>query len=143
MKEDEALLKKIAYSGAEIIGHNLESVPRMYHVRKGSNYKRSLGVLKKLSELNPNISTKSAIMLGLGERDDEILSLMQDLLGVGCRFLSIGQYLSPSQNHESVVEYVKPDKFEHFRDIAIKMGFTYVKSSPYTRSSYMAHEYLE
>lgn len=143
MKENTNALKKIANSGAEIIGHNLESVPRLYHVRKGSDYKRSLRVLKELASLNTNISTKSGIMLGLGEKHDEVLSLMQDLLDVGCRYLSIGQYLAPSHRHESVVEYVKPERFELLRNIAIEMGFNYVKSVPYARSSYMAHEYLQ
>jgi len=143
MRENMKALKLIANSGAEIIGHNLETVPRLYHVRKGADYRRSLRVLKELSHLNPNISTKSGIMLGFGEKHDEVLSLMQDLLDVDCRYLSIGQYLSPSHKHESVVEYVKPKEFELLRNIGMKMGFKYIKSSPYTRSSYMAHEYLE
>ena len=143
MREDVDALKKIANSGAEIIGHNLESIERLYRIRKGADYKRSLRVLQTLSSLNQDIKTKSAIMLGLGETHNEVLSLMQDLLDVGCKYLSIGQYLSPSKNHESVVEYVKPDEFERLRVEAIKMGFAYVKSSPYTRSSYMASEYLE
>ena len=143
MKADIAALSKIAKSGAQIIGHNLETVPRLYHVRKGAEYERSLQVLKSLSEINPNISTKSGIMLGLGEDDDEVMRLMQDLLDVGCTYLSIGQYLSPSQKHAPVIEYVKPEKFEFFRKFGLEMGFRYIKSSPYTRSSYMAHEYLE
>lgn len=143
MKEDAGALELVANSKAEIIGHNLETVPRLYHVRNGSEYKRSLRVLKQLSRLNPKVATKSGIMLGLGESRDEVVSLMEDLLEVGCRYLSIGQYLQPSKKHQSVVEYVKPDEFEALRDIAMKMGFKYVKSSPYTRSSYMAQEYLE
>jgi lipoic acid synthetase len=82
-------------------------------------------------------------MLGFGERDEELKSLMQDLLDVGCKFLSIGQYLSPSRHHESVVEYVRPERFEDLRKLGMDMGFRYIKSSPYTRSSYMAHEYLK
>lgn len=143
MKENEEALSLVANSGAEIIGHNLETIQRLYNVRKGADYQRSLRVLQFLREQNPYISTKSAIMLGLGERQEEVVELMQDLLGVGCSYLSIGQYLQPSKKHESVVEYVKPDEFEFLREIALEMGFKYVKSSPYTRSSYMAHEYLE
>jgi lipoic acid synthetase len=142
MKENEDSLRLIANSGAEIIGHNLESIEPLYHIRKGADYKRSLRVLKFLGK-NPNIATKSAIMLGFGEKRNEVVKLMQDLLDVGCRYLSIGQYLQPSKNHESVVEYVDPNEFELLRKIALEMGFKYVKSSPYTRSSYMAHEYLE
>ena len=143
MHENESALAQVANSTAEIIGHNVETVPRLYHVRRGSNYARSLRVLEKLSELNPAVSTKSGIMLGLGERDDEVEHLMQDLLDVGCRYLSIGQYLSPSFAHAPVVEYVEPQRFEFFRNVGMEMGFNYIKSSPYTRSSYMAHEYLE
>lgn len=143
MREDELSLKKIAFSGAEIIAHNLETVPRLYHVRKGSGYKRSLRVLDLLLSLNPLLATKSGIMLGLGERDEEVKTLMQELLDVGCNYLSIGQYLSPSPQHEPVFEYVNPERFENLRKIGMEMGFKYIKSSPYTRSSYMAHEYLE
>ena len=82
-------------------------------------------------------------MLGLGEREEEVFRVMEDLLKVGCRFLSIGQYLSPSSRHEPVLEYVNPERFEMFRKAGMQMGFDYIKSSPYTRSSYMAHEYLE
>ncbi len=143
LQENEAALSMVAQSGAEIIGHNLETVPRLYHVRKGAEYERSLRVLKKLSSLDPQVATKSGIMLGLGERDNEVVSLMQDLLETGCRYLSIGQYLAPSHHHEAVVEYVNPERFEQLRKLGIEMGFGYIKSSPYTRSSYMAHEYLE
>lgn len=143
MQENEEALFLIANSGAEIIGHNLETVPRLYHVRQGAEYEGSLRVLKKLSSLNPLLATKSGIMLGLGEKDDEVIHLMQDLLDIGCRYLSIGQYLAPSKMHAEVIEYVRPEKFEFFREIGMKMGFRYIKSSPYTRSSYMAHEYLE
>ncbi|MCD6433453.1 MAG: lipoyl synthase [Sulfurimonas sp.] len=143
MRENVEALKQIAHSGAEIIGHNLETVPRLYAVRRGSNYKRSLRVLKLLLSLNPSIATKSGIMLGFGEKDKEVEILMQELLDVGCKYLSIGQYLSPSTHHAPVVEYVKPERFEYLRKIGMDMGFKYIKSSPYTRSSYMAHEYLE
>jgi len=143
MHAKEEALSKLANSGAEIIGHNLETVPRLYDVRKGASYERSLQVLKMLLQMNPEISTKSGIMLGFGERDEEVERLMQNLLDVGCEYLSIGQYLSPSHDHAPVVEYIRPEKFEFFRELGMKMGFKYIKSSPYTRSSYMAHEYLE
>ena len=141
MKEKEESLRTVARSGAVIIGHNLETVPRLYRIRSSADYLRSLRVLEKLSVLNPLIETKSGIMLGLGERDDEVLSLMKDLREAGCSYLSIGQYLSPSQRHESVNEYVLPERFERLGEVGRALGFAYVQSSPYTRSSYMAHRY--
>jgi len=143
LQENETALRIIAESGAEIVGHNLETVPRLYHIRKGAKYERSLRVLKKLAELNPDIATKSGIMLGLGERKEEVMTLLQDLLDHHCKLLSIGQYLSPSAEHTEVVEFVPPERFDHFRDAGIAMGFRFIKSSPYTRSSYMADEYLK
>ncbi len=143
LQEDDSALEVIARSGAEIVGHNLETVPRLYHIRKGARYDRSLRVLKKLAELNPALKTKSGIMLGLGEHEEEVTSLLKDLLDHQCRLLSIGQYLSPSSEHAEVVEFVPPERFEHFRDAGMAMGFDYIKSSPYTRSSYMADEYLK
>ncbi len=140
--DKEKELEKIAFSGAEIVGHNLETVPRLYQIRKGAKYERSLRVLQDLHRLNPGVHTKSGIMLGLGERDEEVLQLMEELLNVECRLLSIGQYLAPSSAHTPVVEYVHPEKFDYFRRKGIEMGFRHIKSSPYTRSSYMAHEYL-
>ena len=142
MQEKEEALQIIAQSGAEIIGHNLETVPRLYAVRKGAKYKRSLRVLEKLAELNPDLRTKSGIMLGLGEREEEIKELLQDLLDHNCRLLSIGQYLAPSASYAKVVEFVPPARFDYFRELGMAMGFDYIKSSPYTRSSYMADEYL-
>jgi len=142
MQENHSALKMVANSGAEIIGHNLETVPRLYAVRSGAKYERSLEVLRVLHNSNTSIATKSGIMLGFGESDEEVKYLMQDLLDVGCKFLSIGQYLCPSTNHAKVVEYVKPERFERLRIMGMEMGFDYIKSSQYTRSSYMAHEYL-
>ena len=143
LQEDKAALNTIAMSGAEIVGHNLETVPRLYHIRKGAKYERSLRVLKKLAELNPHLQTKSGIMLGLGEEEAEIKTLLQDLLDHECHLLSIGQYLSPGKAYADVVEFVPPERFEHFREVGMAMGFDYIKSSPYTRSSYMADEYLK
>ncbi len=143
LQEDKESIKKIANSGADIVAHNLETIPRLYHIRKGASYKRSLSVLKMLKEYNDKIAIKSGIMVGLGEKRDEVLELMQHLLDVGCEYFSIGQYLQPSQKHENVVEYVEPKEFEILKIIGLDMGFRYIQSSPYTRSSYMAHEYLE
>lgn len=142
-REDEKAIETTALSGAEIVGHNIETVPRLYHIRKGADYERSLRVLKKLAAANPKIATKSGIMLGLGERKEEVLETMEDILKTGCRLLSIGQYLAPSSRHTPVVEYVEPALFDFYREAGLAMGYRYIKSSPYTRSSYMAHEYLK
>ncbi|MHC3994803.1 lipoyl synthase [Thiomicrolovo sp. ZZH C-3] len=143
LRENGDALARIARSGAEILGHNLETVPRLYHVRKGASYARSLRVLERLAALAPGAVTKSGIMLGFGERDAEVLALMRDLRDSGCGLLSIGQYLSPSPRHAPVTEYVDPARFDFFKQAGMAMGFRYVMSSPYTRSSYLAHQYLE
>jgi lipoic acid synthetase len=142
MQGKEDMLHIVAQSGAEIIGHNLETVPRLYAIRQGAKYERSLRVLKKLGELNSDLQIKSGIMLGLGEREEEVRSLLQDLLDHGCRLLSIGQYLAPSTLHTPVVEFVPPERFDYFREMGMEMGFCYIQSSPYTRSSYRAERYL-
>ncbi len=143
LKNDKDSLEIVANCGAQIIGHNIETVPRLYEVRKGANYKRSLEVLKTLKEINPKVKTKSALMLGLGEREDELKEVLKDLLSAECTLLTMGQYLRPSKEHTEVVEYIKPQKFKEYGKLAREMGFEFVKSSPYTRSSYMAHEYFE
>ena len=117
-------------------------MPRLYHIHKGAKHDRSLRVLKKLAELNPAVRTKSGIMLGLGEKEEEVTALLQDLLDHECRLLSIGQYLSPSAGHTDVVEFVPPECFDHFHNVGMSIGFHFIQSSPYTRSSYMADEYL-
>jgi len=141
-KGDIDAIKIVANSGAIVVGHNIETVPRLYNIRKASTYKRSLQVLKDIKLQNPNIKTKSALMVGLGETKQEMIEVFKDLLEVDCKLLSIGQYLAPSNEFEKVVEYVKPSVFNEYKKIALDMGFDFVHSSPYTRSSYMAHEYV-
>lgn len=137
-------IKKVANSGAVIVGHNMETVPRLYNIRKASIYQRSLDVLEEIKKHAPeNVKTKSAIMVGLGETKEEVVFVFQDLLNVGCKLLSIGQYLAPSNEYEKVIEYVTPLQFAEYKQIALDMGFEYVHSSPYARSSYMAHEYVK
>jgi lipoic acid synthetase len=143
LNEDKDAIFKVSNCGADIVGHNIETIPRRYDVRGGSNYQKSLRVLKLIKETNPFIKTKSAIMLGLGEKEDEVVEVFKDLRKVGCDFLSLGQYLSPSKKHTPVLEYVHPDKFKRYKELALNLGFDFVMSSPYTRSSYMAHEYLK
>lgn len=136
-------IKAVANSGAVIVGHNIETVPRLYNIRKASIYQRSLDVLQEIKNHAPQgVKTKSAIMLGLGESKEEVIDVFKDLIGVGCKLLSVGQYLAPSNEYEKVVEYVTPKQFEEYKQIALDMGFEYVHSSPYARSSYMAHEYV-
>ncbi len=141
-KGDIDAIKIVANSGAIVVGHNIETVPRLYNIRKASTYKRSLQVLKDIKLQNPNIKTKSALMVGLGETKQEMIEVFKDLLEVDCKLLSIGQYLAPSNEFEKVVEYVRPSIFNEYKKIALDMGFDFVHSSPYTRSSYMAHEYV-
>lgn len=137
-------IKKVAHSGAVIVGHNMETVPRLYNIRKASVYQRSLDVLEEIKKQAPKgVKTKSAIMVGLGETEDEVVQVMKDLLNVECKLLSIGQYLAPSNDYEKVVEYVTPAQFDRYKEIAMEMGFEYVHASPYARSSYMAHEYVK
>ena len=136
-------IQKVVDSGAVIIGHNVETVPRLYRVRRNATYERSLEVLQKIKDLGGDaIKTKSALMVGLGETEAEMVQVFKDLLEVGCKFLSIGQYLAPSGEFEKVIEYVNPEQFEKYEKIAYDMGFEFVKASPYARSSYMAHHYL-
>ena len=142
-KAKEESLQRVVDSGAVIIGHNVETVPSLYKVRKNATYQRSLDVLKRLKELGRDkIKTKSALMVGLGETEEEMVQVFKDLIEVGCKFLSIGQYLAPSGDYEKVKEFVKPEQFERYKKLALDLGFEFVHSTPYARSSYMAHEYL-
>ena len=136
-------IQKVVDSGAVIIGHNIETVPRLYRVRRNATYERSLEVLKKIKELGGDaVKTKSALMVGLGETEDEMVQVFKDLIAVGWKFLSIGQYLAPSGDYEKVIEFVKPEQFERYKTLALELGFEFVHSTPYARSSYLAHEYL-
>jgi len=136
-------IAEVVCSQPDIIGHNLETVPRLYHIRPGADYRRSLEVLRTLRELNPVLKTKSGIMLGLGETESEVLSLFTDLLETGCSYLSIGQYLSPSRDHYPVKGFVPPEQFAWYRECALAMGVQHVESGPYVRSSYHAERYGE
>ncbi len=135
-------IKEIVLSCPDIIGHNLETVAHLYSiVRKGADYNRSLKVIEAIKVFNQNIKSKSGLMLGLGEKYEEVVSVLKDLRSVKCDFLSIGQYLSPSKNHYPVQEYIHPEKFEEYKNLAVSLGFLHVESSPYVRSSYQAQQY--
>jgi lipoic acid synthetase len=128
----------------DILAHNLETVPRLYATcRQSADYRRSLRILKYAKELQPGRFTKSGIMVGLGETRDEILEVMRDLREVGCDFLTIGQYLRPSAEQIEVSEFIRPEVFEEYRQIGSEMGFRYVASSPFVRSSFHAEEALK
>jgi len=121
-------------------GHNIETVPRLYlEARKGSKYERSLALLKAAAKL-PGVESKSALMLGLGEMRDEVLSVLQDLREQGVTRVSLGQYLRPSLQHLPVQNYPHPDEFADYEAAAREMGFDWVKAGPMVRSSYFAEE---
>lgn len=137
-------LKTVVDAKPDIIAHNLETVPSLYKtVRQGGNYPRSLSLLRLTKDLFPNFKTKSGLMLGVGEKQSEVLSTMKDLRSVGCDFLSIGQYLAPSNNHHPVKKYISPEKFNFYKNEGRKMGFLHIQSGPYVRSSYLAGDYLK
>ena len=133
----------VVKSGADVIAHNVETVERLYPAvgREDYRYSVSMSVLETVKCIDKEAVTKSGLMLGLGETEEEVLQTFEDLLDVKCDYLSLGQFLPPSQSHYQVKEYVTPETFGRYRDIALKMGFKSVKSGPYVRSSYLADEY--
>lgn len=135
------LLDIILDEHPDVISHNLETVRRLTpEVRRVATYDRSLQVLKYLADKGAN--TKSGIMLGLGETEEEVLQAMDDLRAVGCRIMTIGQYLQPSKLHYPVQDYIHPDKFEEYRLKGIEKGFAHIESAPMVRSSYHAEKHV-
>jgi len=133
--------KKVIMANPDVFNHNIETVPGLYRkVRPGSRYFSSLELLKNVKKINKNIFTKSGLMVGLGEKKDEILQVMEDLRSADVDFLTIGQYLQPSIKHHPLDRYYKPKEFEELGNIAKHKGFLLVSSSPLTRSSYHADE---
>lgn len=125
----------------EVVSHNMETVPRLYKlVRPQAKYERSLEQIKRTKA--ENLRTKSGIMLGLGETTDEVYQTMDDLVTNGCEILTIGQYLRPTKNHLAVANFVHPDMFAHYKEIALQKGFLYCESGPLVRSSYHAEKHL-
>ena len=135
------LLDKIIAEKPDIISHNLETVRRLTpEIRTKAKYETSLSVLKYIS--SQHIVTKTGIMLGLGETEPEITTLMEDVLKANCFILTIGQYMQPSRHNIAVNEYITPDKFEEYKQIGLRMGFKIVESAPLVRSSYCAEKHL-
>jgi lipoic acid synthetase len=141
---DDGSIKKIVKSKPEVISHNIETVPRLTpKVRDArASYEQSLLVLKKIKDINSLIYTKSSIMLGLGESEEEVIQTIKDLRSVGVSILTIGQYLQPTPKHLPLIEFIAPEKFNWFREIAERIGFVYVASGPLVRSSYRAGEFF-
>lgn len=134
-------LKTVLDACPDVFNHNVETVPRLYSVvRPVADYPTSINVLKTAKKLYPGIRTKSGMMLGLGEKEPEVISVMKDLREAGCDFLTIGQYLRPGRKNIPVVEYMSPEVFENHRIKGLEMGFAAVASSPLTRSSMEAGE---
>ena len=132
---------KVVLAEPDVFNHNIETVPSLYlKVRPGSRYFASLELLKSVKQMDKTIFTKSGIMLGMGEKRDEILQVMDDLKSAEVDFITIGQYLQPSVKHHPLERYVHPDEFKELKRIAESKGFLIVASSPLTRSSYHADE---
>ncbi len=139
-KGKKNVILKVLKEKPDVFGHNIETVPELYYIRKGANYKRSLKVLSFAKQYG--FKTKSAILLGLGEKKPQVLKVFKDLRKAGCDFLSLGQYLQPGKELLPVKEYIKPEIFEFYKNKAYEMGFLHVESGSYVRSSYMAEKYM-
>jgi lipoyl synthase len=132
-------VRVVAAARPDYFNHNVETVPRLYDfVRPGSRFERSLGVLRHVRDLDPVITTKSGLMLGLGERRDEVIEVLERLREAGVDIVTIGQYLQPKREKLDVVEYVHPSVFDEYGVLGERMGFRAVFSGPFVRSSYMA-----
>ncbi|MEL7566314.1 MAG: lipoyl synthase [Dehalobacterium sp.] len=136
---NENSLRKVVEAKPDVINHNVETIPKLYEtVRPMAVYTRSLELLQQAKKMDKNILTKSGVMVGLGEKKDEMVQTFRDLRAVACDLLTVGQYLAPSKKHHPVVEYIHPDVFEEYRKIGEELGFKHVASGPLVRSSYMA-----
>jgi lipoic acid synthetase len=138
----EESLRVVAEAAPQIFNHNVETCERLTPlVRSRAKYRLSLAVLKRMTEIAPGTVTKSGVMLGLGESENEVLQTMDDLRGAGVRVLTIGQYLRPTPQHLPVVEYIPPERFQRYEKIGYSRGFEHVASGPLVRSSYHAADY--
>jgi lipoyl synthase len=141
---DVRSISKIVKAGPKVISHNIETVPRLSSKVRDprASYKQSLTVLQKIKDLNSDILTKSSLMLGLGELESEVIGTMRDMRSISVSILTMGQYLQPSSRHLPVVQYITPERFDWFAQVAKQMGFLYVASGPLVRSSYKAGEFF-
>jgi lipoic acid synthetase len=140
----KTLLAEILKAQPAVLSHNIETVPRLYSkVRPQADFERSIHLLKASKKMNPRVPVKSGLMLGLGETDDEVFDLLNDLREAECDYLTIGQYLQPRPDLLPVVRYVHPGEFESYRLKGLEMGFKSVASGPFVRSSYNAQQLYE
>ena len=144
MKMNTDALDTVIAAHPEVLNHNVETVRELQSaVRPQARYERSLDVLRYCKKKDPTILTKTGFMVGLGETDEQIDRLMDDILETGCDILTIGQYLQPSPNHHPLARYVTPEEFARYKETALRKGFRHVASAPLARSSYKAWEVLE
>jgi len=143
LQGDRDALATILAAGPDVLGHNLETVPRLYPLaRQGADYRRSLDLLASSRAIAPAIPTKSGLMLGMGEEKSEVEATLRDLRSVGCGMLTLGQYLSPTRNHLPVARFVPPEEFRVHKDFAEALGFAHVEAGPLVRSSYHAEKQM-
>jgi lipoic acid synthetase len=134
-------LDKVLRSHPEVIGHNMETVPRLYPlVRPEADYERSLNIFRQIKRCNNGIVTKSGLILGLGENPDEVFGVMSDLREADCDLLTVGQYLQPSELHHPISRFVTPEEFQRYQEVGMEMGFAGIVSAPLVRSSFRAAE---
>jgi lipoic acid synthetase len=140
----EDLIIQLVDAKPDVFAHNVETVERLQKKVRDprANYKQSLGVLETVKKTDPTRYTKTSLMLGLSETDEEIMQTLKDLRNIGCDVVTFGQYLQPTQRHLKVESYVTPEKFKEWQDVAEGMGFLYVASGPLVRSSYRAGEFF-
>ena len=140
----EDLISLIIDAKPDVIAHNIETVKRLQHPTRDprANYDQSLKVLRLVKEKNPEIHTKSSIMVGIGETEDEVVQAMKDLRDKNVDIVTFGQYLQPSRWHLEVKEYVSPERFNYYKEKGLELGFIYVASGPFVRSSYRAGEFF-
>lgn len=139
---DEKALQTVIAASPDVLNHNLETVPSLYsEIRPQADYRRSLTLLQRAN--SAGLRTKTGLMLGLGETEKEVRRVLEEVLAVGCRLLTLGQYLQPTKKHHPVVRYVTPEEFTSWAQFGEKIGFDHVEAGPLVRSSYQAHRQVE
>ena len=143
-KGDHDAIKIVVDAFPNIYNHNVETIPELYKtVRPQANYKRSLELLEYVKSLDDRIYTKSGLMVGLGESVDQVVSVMKDLRSIDCDIITIGQYLQPTKHHLEIVEFITPEIFKKYEEIGYELGFKYVASGPFVRSSFHAEDFFQ